>query len=248
MTSRRQADVLAAGGIVWRLGPYGLEVLLVYRPSYRDWAFPKGKVKVGEDCRAAAIREIAEETGVPVGLRQPAGSVSYVLRDGRRKEVRYWVAVPLPANHPALRCRPPVKPARAREIGASRWFQLKQALALLSMPNDREVLRRAVADGETTTAIASRPVLLVRHAQARKRSAWPDGEETRPLTIRGKKQSRALASQLSWYGADALVSSSWERCMATLRPYAKSARLPSKSTRSLRRRGIWRTRRRSWPL
>lgn len=237
MTSQKRADVLAAGGIVWREGASGLEVLLVYRPSYRDWSLPKGKIKSGEDYRAAAVREIAEETGVSVALRQPAGSVSYVLPDGRRKEVRYWVAVPLPVNHPALRCRAAVKPAPAREIGASRWFQLKQALALLSMPSDRELLQRAMIDGAAAADIASRPVLLVRHGQACKRAAWSEGEETRPLTMRGKKQSRALASQLSWYGVNGLVSSSWERCMATLRPYAKSARLPIQEHPELTEKG-----------
>jgi 8-oxo-dGTP diphosphatase len=36
-------DVIAAGAVVTRKGPLGREVLLVHRPKYDDWSFPKGK-------------------------------------------------------------------------------------------------------------------------------------------------------------------------------------------------------------
>ena len=47
-------DVVAAGAVVARKGPTGREVLLVHRPKYDDWSFPKGKQETGEHVTATA--------------------------------------------------------------------------------------------------------------------------------------------------------------------------------------------------
>ena len=65
-TSRRLMShfkvVKAAGGVVVK----GQQVLLMYR--LRRWDLPKGKLDVGEKSRVAALREVAEETGVLADL------------------------------------------------------------------------------------------------------------------------------------------------------------------------------------
>ena len=48
-------DVLAAGAVVFRPGK---QVLLVHRPRYDDWSFPKGKLDPGEHVTAAGVREV----------------------------------------------------------------------------------------------------------------------------------------------------------------------------------------------
>jgi 8-oxo-dGTP pyrophosphatase MutT (NUDIX family) len=53
---------LSAGIVVVRAAPDGERVLLLR--AYRNWDFPKGLVERGEEPRAAAIRETAEETGI----------------------------------------------------------------------------------------------------------------------------------------------------------------------------------------
>ncbi|HET9658266.1 MAG TPA: NUDIX domain-containing protein, partial [Kineosporiaceae bacterium] len=45
-----------------------LEVLLVHRPRYDDWSWPKGKLEPGESLPECAVRETAEETGARVVL------------------------------------------------------------------------------------------------------------------------------------------------------------------------------------
>jgi 8-oxo-dGTP pyrophosphatase MutT (NUDIX family) len=50
--------IYAAGGVVVR----GDKVLMIYRLD--KWDLPKGKIELGEDVMAAAIREVAEECGV----------------------------------------------------------------------------------------------------------------------------------------------------------------------------------------
>ena len=65
---RAKRVVRAAGALVWRERHHRLEVLLVHRPKYNDWSFPKGKVEPGESVRTCAVREVAECTGPGRGL------------------------------------------------------------------------------------------------------------------------------------------------------------------------------------
>jgi predicted NUDIX family NTP pyrophosphohydrolase len=73
----------AAGVLLYRQGPQGLEVLLVH-PSgnynrHAPWSLPKGEPNKGEtDLEATARRETLEETNVKVtGPLVPLGSIKY---------------------------------------------------------------------------------------------------------------------------------------------------------------------------
>src|SRR5690349_1211197 len=79
-------DMRSAGVVVFRPGK---QVLLVHRPKYDDWSFPKGKLDRGEHPAAAAVREVAEETGLAVRLGVPLGSQRYPISRGT-KSVTYW--------------------------------------------------------------------------------------------------------------------------------------------------------------
>ncbi|MFI5426831.1 NUDIX hydrolase [Aeromicrobium sp. UC242_57] len=80
----------AAGGIVWRPRPSPgrpeprVEVLLVHRPSYDDWTFPKGKTDPGELLQTTAVREIGEEAGLRVRLGHPLQDLSYPISGGTK--------------------------------------------------------------------------------------------------------------------------------------------------------------------
>ncbi|HNI71497.1 MAG TPA: NUDIX domain-containing protein, partial [Marmoricola sp.] len=58
MTALPAPDLIAAGAVVTRMGPAGREVLLVHRPKYDDWSFPKGKRDPGEHVTQTACREV----------------------------------------------------------------------------------------------------------------------------------------------------------------------------------------------
>ena len=83
-------DVLAAGAVVLR--KHHDDVLLVHRPKYDDWSFPKGKLDPGEHEVTAAVREVAEETGLDVRLGPALTPQRYRMSNGRWKHVDYWTA------------------------------------------------------------------------------------------------------------------------------------------------------------
>ena len=73
--------IRSAGTLLYRLTRAGPEVLLVHpggpywaKKDDGAWSIPKGLYEEGEDARAAAKREFAEETGcVPAGALVPLG-------------------------------------------------------------------------------------------------------------------------------------------------------------------------------
>ena len=88
--------MLTAGVLCWRRGRDGLQVLLVRSVAHDEWSWPKGRLESGETPAAAALRETAEETGLPVRLGVPLGSVGYRLPDGRPVSAAAQPSHPLP--------------------------------------------------------------------------------------------------------------------------------------------------------
>jgi 8-oxo-dGTP diphosphatase len=83
-----RAPVLAAGGIVLR--PEQPPRIAVVRLRKRnEWVLPKGKLDDGETPRAAAEREVLEETGHDVSVHEFLGTLVYES-GGRFKVVHYW--------------------------------------------------------------------------------------------------------------------------------------------------------------
>jgi 8-oxo-dGTP diphosphatase len=127
-------EVRAAGGVPWRRGAAGLEVLVIHRSRYDDWSFPKGKLDPGESWEQAAVREVWEETGLVTVLGDELGSTAYRDRHGRQKHVRYWsMAVAADAGF-----------TPGDEVGERRWVPSGEAEELLTYERDRAVLERAV--------------------------------------------------------------------------------------------------------
>jgi 8-oxo-dGTP diphosphatase len=121
--------IRAAGGVVARRGDGGLDVLLVHRPAYDDWTFPKGKALPGESDEACAFREVEEETGLVCALETELPSTVYHDAKGRLKRVRYWFMRPT-SGELAFR----------HEVDDGRWLPLLEASAHLTYPRDTAVL------------------------------------------------------------------------------------------------------------
>ncbi len=83
-----RTPVLAAGGIVLRLEDTPL-IAVVRLRKRNEWVLPKGKLDDGETPRAAAEREVIEETGHDVAVHEFLGTLVYES-GGRSKVVHYW--------------------------------------------------------------------------------------------------------------------------------------------------------------
>lgn len=232
LKASRRPPVLAAGALVWRLKNDKLQVLVVHRPRYDDWSFPKGKAEPGESMVLTAIREVAEETGRQIVLGRYLGKARRRLVSGRKKRTLYWAAQVLPEAGPGKGLRAAVKPASKREIDKVRWWKVKKAARKLTHADDKRLLARLV-DWYESGQLQVRSLVLVRHAKAVSRATWGYGinsELTRPLVMgRGQAQARDVAALLSAYGVGQLVSSPWRRCVDTLAPYAHGCGLDLRS-------------------
>jgi 8-oxo-dGTP pyrophosphatase MutT (NUDIX family) len=121
--------IRAAGGVLIRPGGSGVEVLVVHRPKYDDWTFPKGKADRGESDEKCALREVEEETGLRCELLHELPATHYRDAQHRLKRVRYWLMKPL-AGELVFR----------HEVDAARWLAPEVAREVLTYPRDLTVL------------------------------------------------------------------------------------------------------------
>ena len=219
------ADVIAAGAVVVRSNPAGkgTEVLLVHRPKYDDWSFPKGKLDPGEHIVTAAVREVAEETGLDIRLGPRLSTQRYTVGNGtaRTKDVHYWLGH-LTGGDDVEAYRP------NDEIDQVAWVPLDEAASRLSYAYDRQTLSEVEAVRTGTV-----PLVVLRHSRARPRSSWRGDDRDRPLSEAGRFQSELLVPVLGAYGVRRVVASTSKRCWQTVAPYAESDDLDIEVTEDL---------------
>lgn len=198
---------------MFRPGSKGGEVLLVHRPKYDDWSFPKGKRDRGELTVTAAVREVEEETGLRIRLARPLATQRYATSKGM-KQVFYWIGrVRTDALAPNTVDVADYVPNA--EIDQVRWVPVTEAVDLLSYSYDRDTLAEALEQPKRTET-----VVIVRHALSRARSRWRGEDTLRPLLATGRAQTAHLAPVLAAYGVARVVSSPSVRCVDTVAPYA----------------------------
>jgi len=130
VSSEPPAEVRAAGGVVVRERGGRREVAVVHRPKYDDWSLPKGKLDAGEDWQAAALREVAEETGLRCEPVKELAPSRYLDGKGRRKLVRWWLMRPQEGEF-----RP------SKEVDDLRWVPEDDADEVLDYEHDRKRVR-----------------------------------------------------------------------------------------------------------
>ncbi len=205
--------VLAAGAVAWRRSGDHLELLMIHRPRYDDWTFPKGKVDRGEHLPQTAVREVEEETGIRVRLGLPLATHEYAMRNkSQYKRVHYWSAR-VTGHDDATAYEP------NDEVDQVRWVRPRDAPDLLTYDHDRNVLD-TFRTARKAKHHKTRTLLILRHAEAQARSDWSGPDTERPLSKTGERQAVQVASLLAAYGVRNIVSSDAQRCIATATPYA----------------------------
>lgn len=127
---------VSAGGVVYRVGENGIEVVLCGMKQPPTWRLPKGKPKAGERLEQTALREVAEETGLKVKLEAKIDKISYwFFQDKTRyfKTVHFFlmsvVGGDISGHDP--------------EFDEVSWFPLKEAFKKLSFKTEVTILEKA---------------------------------------------------------------------------------------------------------
>ncbi|WP_035770048.1 NUDIX hydrolase [Arthrobacter castelli] len=203
--------VRAAGALCWRTVNGSLEVLIIHRPRYQDWSWPKGKLDDGETLPEAAVREVEEEVGLTVKLGLPLPSIHYRVNSGL-KEVQYWAAQVNGAD----------AVPDGDEVDRAEWVAPDKARGMLSNPSDIGPLD-ALEYWHDHGDLPTWPIILLRHAKAKPRSTWTLAEGDRTLVASGHRQAKAVGRLLSAWRPKRVLTSPWVRCVQTVKPYAKMA-------------------------
>jgi 8-oxo-dGTP pyrophosphatase MutT (NUDIX family) len=137
-TRGRRAE--SAGGVVFRRTAKGPEFALI-RANGR-WSFPKGNIEQNETPEVAALREIAEETGLPISRLRIVSLLAPVKYAFRWEGILVFKTVHnyLVELDGEAAFRPQLS-----EIEEARWFNAAGARRAISFKNSRETLDQAIA-------------------------------------------------------------------------------------------------------
>lgn len=136
---KKPREEVSAGGIVFRRDGARTFFLLI-RDPYRNWGFPKGHLEEGEEPAAAAVREVAEETGIgDVEMRSPIETIDWTFRFRGRQihKTCHFFLMETSQRRTA--------PQGAEGITACRWATYEQAAKMIAYDNARAVLELAQA-------------------------------------------------------------------------------------------------------
>ncbi len=134
----------SAGGVVVDLAsaiPQAALIARINRGGRLEWCLPKGHLENDETPELAAVREIAEETGIQGRVLAPLGIIDYWFSvEGRRihKNVHHYL-LEATGGHLTVEGDPD------REAVEAAWVPLADLPARLAFPNERRIARQARA-------------------------------------------------------------------------------------------------------
>lgn len=135
------APRIAVGAVVFKEN----RVLLVKRgkpPGLGQWAIPGGSVQLGETLKAAAEREVMEETGVVITAQKPVYTFDVVDRDSHGSIRFHYVIIDFSAEYKSGEVRP------GDDAVAARWVAADELVTLAVNSRTRALLHTSFEFGD----------------------------------------------------------------------------------------------------
>ncbi len=137
----KRVDEVSAGGLV--IDTTGTMGLLIGRYDHKDasgkrvlWSLPKGHIEEGETPEQAAIREVAEETGITSSITKSLGVIDFwFMAGGKRihKTVHHFIFTEVGG----------ILLAQESEVDEVSWFPLAEIVDRLAYPDEKKLIAKS---------------------------------------------------------------------------------------------------------
>ena len=137
----KRIDEVSAGGLV--VDKTGTKGLLIGRLDPKDasherllWSLPKGHIEEGESPEQAAIREVAEETGIKSEITRSLGVIDFwFMASGKRihKTVHHFLFTEVGGK---------LAP-QVTEVDDVAWFPIEEIVSTLAYPDERKLIAKS---------------------------------------------------------------------------------------------------------
>jgi ADP-ribose pyrophosphatase YjhB (NUDIX family) len=137
----KRVDEVSAGGLV--VDKTGTKGLLIGRLDPKDasherllWSLPKGHIESGESPEEAAIREVAEETGIKSEITRSLGVIDFwFMASGKR--------IHKTVHHYLFRKVGGTLAPQITEVDDVGWFPLEEIVNLLAYPDEKKLIAKS---------------------------------------------------------------------------------------------------------
>jgi 8-oxo-dGTP pyrophosphatase MutT (NUDIX family) len=137
----KRVDEVSAGGLV--IDGTGTKGLLIGRRDIKDitrerllWSLPKGHIEAGETPEQAAIREVAEETGIQSEISRELGIIDFWFMAGGKR-------IHKTVHHYLFREVGGTLAPQVSEVDDVGWFPLNEIISLLAYPDEKKLIAKS---------------------------------------------------------------------------------------------------------
>ena len=142
----KRVDEVSAGGLV--IDHSGKNGLLIGRRDHKDasgkrilWSLPKGHIEEGESPEQAALREVAEETGIESAIERSLGVIDFWFMAGGKR-------IHKTVHHYLFRETGGLLAPQESEVDEVGWFPLAEIVDRLAYPDEKKLIARTNASEE----------------------------------------------------------------------------------------------------